>query len=167
MQIERKIGSIDFEGVIAAVMSHAEKQRPDRQPKLCDVVSYIKKTYARFRSETDGSGPNLDLSPGIAINPQIVANGQSTIHCALDPVTLSAGLKRDRALHKADSSGPRWRVLIVTLVLSRRENCRLQQQQDCRCKTCNGKSCAYVFHKVPCCGHHQESGRIDLTIQVH
>src|SRR5439155_10212975 len=65
----------------------------------------------------------------------------------LDPVTLSAGLKRDGALYKTDSSGPRWRVLIVTLVLSRPENCRLQQQQDCRCKTCNGKSCAYVFHK--------------------
>jgi hypothetical protein len=115
--IESQIWSVNLERIIPIKISNTEEHRAYRNSQLRDVVFEIEKSKAGFGSKTDGSRSNLYFGARIPVGPEIVARGQWAVGDGIEPVALSAGLKRDCSLHIADAPCTAWGILIILLLL--------------------------------------------------
>src|SRR5580698_4015834 len=116
LNLEGGIRSIDLEVVSVIKMAHAKDESPLRQAQLGSLVVEIEKSDTGFRIQAHRGGADLELSTRIFVGPEIVAVGKGTILDGGDPVTLAAGLERDRAIGIAQAGDAAGRVLCWRLI---------------------------------------------------
>jgi hypothetical protein len=93
IHIESQIRSINFERIIARVAADAEGHRTNRQTKLRNVITQIKKSNAGFWAKANRRGSQLNISARIAVHPQVIANRQRTVRHGLQPIAHTTRLK--------------------------------------------------------------------------
>src|SRR6266496_2264541 len=91
--IESEVRSINLKGLVAADVTHAEKQSSHGNAQLRNVALEVKQSHAGFRAQTDRSRSNLNFCARATVGPQVVSGGQRPVGNGVEPVSFAAGLK--------------------------------------------------------------------------
>ena len=96
----------------------AHQHRTLRQPQLQDAVVQFKEGQTGLAAQTDRRGAHVQFRSRVFISPQIIARGQRTIGYSINPVALTAGLKRNRTLREVHAGNAcRGIVFLVRAVI--------------------------------------------------